>query len=45
MTKIYVGEDSVFTLETTQIRGVDFYGRERIILSLRTMQSFLSQRN
>lgn len=28
VTKIYVGENSVFTLETTQIKGVDFTERE-----------------
>ena len=31
VTKIYVGEDSVFTLETTQIRGVDSTERENYI--------------
>ena len=31
VTKIYVGEDSVFTLETTQIRGVDATERENYI--------------
>lgn len=31
VTKIYVGEDSVFTLETTQISGVDCTERENYI--------------
>ncbi len=31
VTKIYVGENSVFTLETTQIRGVDSTNRENYI--------------
>lgn len=31
VTKIYVGENSVFTLETTQIRGVDSTKRESYI--------------
>ncbi len=31
VTKIYVGENSVFTLETTQIRGVDSTERENYI--------------
>lgn len=31
VTKIYVGEDSVFTLETTQIKGVDATERENYI--------------
>lgn len=31
VTKIYVGENSVFTLETTQIRGVDSTSRENYI--------------
>lgn len=31
VTKIYVGEDSVFTLETTQISGVDSTERENYI--------------
>lgn len=31
VTKIFVGEDSVFTLETTQIRGVDSTERENYI--------------
>ena len=31
MTKIYVGEGSVFTLETTQIKGVDSTKRENYI--------------
>ena len=31
VTKIYVGEDSVFTLETTQIEGVDSTERENYI--------------
>ena len=31
VTKIYVGENSVFTLETTQIKGVDFTKRESYI--------------
>lgn len=31
VTKIYVGENSIFTLETTQIRGVDSTNRENYI--------------
>lgn len=31
VTKIYVGEDSVFTLETTQIKGVDKTKRETFV--------------
>ena len=31
VTKIYVGEGSVFTLETTQIKGVDSTKRENYI--------------
>ena len=31
VTKIYVGEDSTFTLETTQIRGVDSTERENYV--------------
>lgn len=31
VTKIYVGEDSIFTLETTQIKGVDSTERENYI--------------
>lgn len=31
VTKIYVGENSVFTLETTQIRGVDSTERENYV--------------
>lgn len=31
VTKIYVGENSVFTLETTQIRGVDSTSRENYV--------------
>lgn len=31
VTKIYVGENSVFTLETTQIKGVDSTKRETFV--------------
>lgn len=44
VTKIYVGEDSVFTLETTQIRGVDSTERENYIELAENAKLFVTEK-
>ena len=44
VTKIYVGEDSVFTLETTQIKGVDATERENYIELAENAKLFVTEK-
>ncbi len=44
VTKIFVGEDSVFTLETTQIRGVDSTERENYIELAENAKLFVTEK-
>lgn len=44
ITKIYVGEDSVFTLETTQIKGVDSTERESFIELAERAKLFVTEK-
>ncbi|HIV53177.1 MAG TPA: SufD family Fe-S cluster assembly protein, partial [Candidatus Mediterraneibacter norwichensis] len=44
VTKIYVGENSVFTLETTQIRGVDSTERENYIELAEDAKLFVTEK-
>lgn len=44
VTKIYVGEDSVFTLETTQIKGVDSTKRESHIELAENAKLFVTEK-
>lgn len=44
VTKIYVGENSVFTLETTQIRGVDSTERENYIELAENAKLFVTEK-
>ena len=45
VTKIFVGEDSVFTLETTQIRGVDSTERENYIELADNAKLFVTEKS
>ena len=44
VTKIYVGENSVFTLETTQIKGVDSTERENYIELAENARLFVTEK-
>ena len=44
VTKIYVGENSVFTLETTQIKGVDSTERENYIELAENAKLFVTEK-
>ncbi len=44
VTKIYVGENSIFTLETTQIRGVDSTSRENYIELAENAKLYLTEK-
>lgn len=44
VTKIYVGENSIFTLETTQIRGVDSTNRENYIELAENAKLFVTEK-
>lgn len=44
VTKIYVGENSIFTLETTQIRGVDSTSRENYIELAENAKLFVTEK-
>ncbi len=44
VTKIYVGENSVFTLETTQIKGVDSTERETFVELSRGAKLFVTEK-
>ena len=44
VTKVFVGEDSVFTLETTQIRGVDSTERENYIELAENAKLFVTEK-
>lgn len=44
VTKIFVGEDSVFTLETTQIKGVDATQRETFVELAKDAKLFVTEK-